>query len=576
MSSHNNPKALEQQGKYIVNIEKAEGDIHIGDRDNLKSQSPKTIPQNIPRSGAVKFVGREEVLEELHQQLEQNKRIAITAITGMGGLGKTELALQYAQRQWEKGTYPGGVCWLRVRSRDVGIQIISFARSQFGLKPPEDWDLPTQINYCWRQWPEGKVLIVLDDVVDYEEIKTYLPPTDSRFLLLLTTRQKLGVSIESLDLEVLSPTAALELLQAIVGHERIEREPEQAEALCKWLGYLPLALELIGRYLQKDKTLSLAKVQTRLEKKRLAAKALCKTQADMTNQLGVAAAFELTWVRLPEKAQELGCLLGLFAAAPFEWQLVEACLAEWDEEDLEEVRNDYLLSWHLLTVNSEQLPVTGTICHQYSLHPLIREFFQTKLELMAEVDKYRSSFCQVMVAVAQEISERPTRQEIEAVSSTIPHMAEAATTFIDWLEDEDLIEPFVGLSNFYKGQGVYQQAIPWFEQCLSLSRKRLGQSHPDVAISLNNLALLYESQGRYQEAEPFYLEALEMLKRLLGQSHPHVASSLNNLGFLYQSQGRSSEAKPLYQQALDIAKEKLGKNHPNTLLFRENLKSLEQ
>ena len=127
------------------------------------------LQQNIPRSGAVKFVGREEVLEELHQQLEQNQRIAITAITGMGGLGKTELALQYAQREWEKGTYAGGVCWLGVRSGDLGIQIIRFARSQLGLKPPEDWDLPTQIDYCWRQWPEGKVLIVLDDVVAYEE-----------------------------------------------------------------------------------------------------------------------------------------------------------------------------------------------------------------------------------------------------------------------------------------------------------------------------------------------------------------------------------------------------------------------
>ena len=407
-----------------------------------------------------------------------------------------------------------------------------------------------------------------------KKIKPYLPPTDSRFLLLLTTREKLGVSIQSLDLEVLDPKAALELLQAIVGHERIEREREQAEALCAWLGYLPLALELIGRYLQKDKTLSLAKVQTRLEKKRLAAKALCKTQADMTNQLGVAAAFELTWVRLPQPAQELGCLLGLFAAAPFEWQLVEACLEEWDEEDLEEVRNDYLLSWHLLAVNSEQLPVTGTICHQYSLHPLIREFFQTKLELITEVDQYKSSFCQVMVAVAKEISFTPTRQEIETVSLTVPHLAEAATTFIDWLEDEDLIWPFAGLGRFYQGQGAYEEARPWLEQCLSLSRKRLGPSHPNVATSLNNLANLYYSQGRSEQAEPLYVEALEMRKCLLGPSHPDLATSLNNLAGLYYSQGRSEQAEPLYVEALEMRKGLLGPSHPDLATSLNNLAGL--
>ncbi|WP_133158959.1 tetratricopeptide repeat protein, partial [Microcystis aeruginosa] len=66
----------------------------------------------------------------------------------------------------------------------------------------------------------------------------------------------------------------------------------------------------------------------------------------------------------------------------------------------------------------------------------------------------------------------------------------------------------------------------------------LGDNHPHVATSLNNLAALYESQGRYTEAEPLYLEALDLKKQLLGDNHPHVATSLNNLAALYESQGR--------------------------------------
>ncbi|MEL7036262.1 MAG: tetratricopeptide repeat-containing protein, partial [Cyanobacteria bacterium J06592_8] len=99
-------------------------------------------------------------------------------------------------------------------------------------------------------------------------------------------------------------------------------------------------------------------------------------------------------------------------------------------------------------------------------------------------------------------------------------------------------------------QGKYNEAITIAERVLEMIKKLLGPEHPDVATSLNNLALLYSSQGRYEEAEPLYQQALEMYKKLLGPEHPNVALSLNNLAELYSSQGRYEEAKPLLKQAL--------------------------
>ncbi|OUL28003.1 tetratricopeptide repeat protein [Nostoc sp. RF31YmG] len=80
----------------------------------------------------------------------------------------------------------------------------------------------------------------------------------------------------------------------------------------------------------------------------------------------------------------------------------------------------------------------------------------------------------------------------------------------------------------------------------------------------------------YSEAEPLYQTALSLRQRLLGQEHPDVATSYNNLAALYDSQGRYSEAEPLYQKALEIAKRSLGVNHPNTITFRENLQLLRE
>ncbi|MEA5512993.1 NB-ARC domain-containing protein, partial [Nodularia sp. UHCC 0506] len=411
----------------------------------------------------VKFVGRDEELQKLHQLLQENNQVAIAAITGMGGLGKTELALQYAMTQRE--TYKGGICWLQVKAGDVGVQVVQFARTQLDLNPPEEFDLAAQVQFCLRNWREGDVLLVVDDVTDYQQVKTYLKGLSSRFRVLMTTRQLLGASIKQLPLDVLPPDAALELLRSLLGEtpERIERELDVANQLCAWLGYLPLGLELVGRYLARKPDLSLSEMMQRLEKKRLEQAALVKPDDDMTALLGVKAAFELSWQELAEDDQQLGCLLSLFAAAPIPWKLVEQCLPEKDEEDLEEIRDDKLLYLHLLQRKGEEI---------YQLHPLLREFFQSKFTGLEQVEEWKRSVSQVMVAVATQIPHTPTLEEINAVSLAIPHLAEVVNHLIQYVSDEDLAWPFVSLGRFYEGQGLYTLAEPWYEQCLSTAQDR--------------------------------------------------------------------------------------------------------
>ncbi|MDZ8094652.1 MAG: tetratricopeptide repeat protein [Nostoc sp. DedQUE05] len=518
----------------------------------------------MPLSGVVEFVGREEELQNLHQLLQDNKQVAIAAIAGMGGVGKTELALQYAIQQRE--TYNGGLCWLLAKTGDVGIQVVQFARTQLDLKPPEDFDILAQVQYCWRRWRDGDVLLVLDDVSDYEQVKPYLQSLPSRFKVLMTTRQKLG-RIAQLSLDVLQPEAALELLKSLLKEtpERIERELAVANQLCEWLGYLPLGVELVGRYLAQKQDLSLAEMLRRLKNKRLYKErslSKSKSDADMTAQRGVLAAFELSWQELENDDKQLSCLLSLFAAAPIPWKLVEQCLPEEDAEDLEEIRDDKLLNLHLLQRKGEGI---------YQLHPLLREFFQYKCTDLDKGEELKRSVCRVMVAVAKEIPQTPTLKQITAVTSAIPHLSEVAKNLIPYISDEDLPWPFVGNARFYKGQGLYDQALPWYKKCLQISKKLLSEEHPDIASSLNNLALLYDFQGRYSEAEPLYQQALELRRKLLGEEHPDVAACLNNLASLYNSQGRYSEAEPLYQQALELRRKLLGEEHPDIAQSLNNL-----
>ncbi|MEH2091700.1 tetratricopeptide repeat protein [Nostoc sp.] len=535
-------------------------------RAEARKAKPKpTFYENIPLSGVMEFVGREKDLENLHQLLQENEQVVIAAVAGMGGVGKTELALQYARNHRE--TYKGGICWLLAKVGDVGIQVVQFARSVLDLNLPEGLDVFAQVQYCWRNWREGDVLLVLDDVGEYQQVKPYLPSSSSRFKVLITTRQYLGASIKQLSLDVLQPEAALELLKSFFKEtpQRIEQELAVANQLCKWLGYLPLGLELVGRYLKRKVDVSLTEMLRRLEKKRLEQPALDKPEGDMTAQRGVLAAFELSWQELNDDDKQLGCLLSLFAPAPIPWDLVKQCLPEEDEEELEEIRDDKLLNLHLLQRKDEEI---------YQLHPLLREFFQYKLTGLEQAEELKRSLCRVMVAVAQDIPESPTLQQIKDVTPAIPHLAEVAHNLIQYVNDDDLIRPFIGNASFYNGQGLYDKAAPWCEQCLEISKKRLGELHPDVATSLNGLAALYDSQGRYSQAEPLYIEALELRRKLLGESHPDVATSLNDLAAFYNFQGRYSQAEPLFQQALALRRKLLGESHPNIATSLNGLAAL--
>jgi tetratricopeptide (TPR) repeat protein len=551
------------------------------------NQNPVGTPQNLPRSGVVEFVGRDAKLIELHEQLQNNKRIAITAIAGMGGVGKTELALQYAIEQLQQGQYPAGFCWLRARDREIATDIVNFAQVHLGLSLPDQLEIEDQVRFCWQRWPEGEALVVLDDVTDYQAIEPYLPPADPRFKLLITTRLDLGSTVQKVPLEELNEDGAIALLESLVGVERVRSQLVDAQALCKWVGYLPLALELLGRFLARKLDWSICKLLKALEEKRLDAKALVETENGMTGQLGVAAALELSWQELNEAEQELACVLGMFAIAPIPWSLVEKCVVQPKDTFLTKITNFLTKKKNrviLDSLNIEDIRDNGLMARSllkrvgdssYQLHQVVQEYFRIKLgERIDQGQAIKVVFWQVIVEIAQSIDEIPTIDQIEQVRESISHMEEGVRSWVDSITDENLIRPFVGAGHFYIGQGNYSFAEPLYRGCLEVAQQRLGEDHPDVAMSLNNLAVLYYSQGKYEEAEPLLHSALEMYKRLLGENHQDVASSLNNLAQLYSSQGKYEEAKPLLHSALEMYKCLLGEDHPDVAMSLNNLAQL--
>lgn len=481
-------------------------------------------------------------------------------------------------------TYSGGICWLRAREENIGLQIIEFAKTDLDLQPPEDLDLPGQVRWCWQHWQHpGNTLVVVDDVKNYRHITPYLPPQPSQFKVLTTTRLKSNLA-GSLFLEVLQEDDALLLLTQLVGEEKVTQESKEAKELVQRLGYLPLALQLVGRYVKNKRTTTkifLTKMLQRLEEKGLGHPSLKVEENDPTRtdniERGVAAAFELSWEELTESDQELGCLLSLFANAPIPWSLVKETFVKKEEEMENAIEK--LEKWHLLEGKDIEQVV--------QLHQLIREFFRGKLEKLEQAHKLRQLFCQVMIAVAKKIPESPTRQDIQTMTPNIPHVAEVIINEKilkdnTILSDKNFCLPFVSLGRFYAGQGLYEDIKPWYEKQVLISIERFGEKHLEVASCYNNLAKVYTHLRYYIKAENYYNKAKDICETLLGVNNLHVATILNNLAMLYGSQNLDTKsfihpqnnyikAKELFWQALKIRKNNLGENHPDVAESLNNL-----
>jgi CHAT domain-containing protein len=109
-------------------------------------------------------------------------------------------------------------------------------------------------------------------------------------------------------------------------------------------------------------------------------------------------------------------------------------------------------------------------------------------------------------------------------------------------------------------------------RALKISEASLGEDHPSVATTLNNLAGLYEAKGEYDRAEPLYLRSLKIKEASLGEDHPSVATTLNNLAGLYEAKGEYDRAEPLYLRSLGIRKALFGKTgHPDLVGTMTNL-----
>ncbi len=524
------------------------------------------------------FTGREEVLEALHAQLGVDQAVALTqssALHGLGGMGKTQITLEYAYRH---ALEYSAVFWIGAETEEQIVSSLLRVASALQLPGRDDKD-QQRVVAAMQRWlsAHGQWLVIWDNLEDLALLDRFLPAARSGAILITTRSQTLGTTARGIDLlpmeheegmlfllrraKMLEPEATSEDVRQMA--ERRPTEFAVTSELVTVLGGLPLALDQAGAYLEATRCGLPAYLN--LFRTRRAVLLQQRGEDTRDHPASVSTTFTLALTATARRHPAVLDLLRICAllqpdAIPEE---LFRQGAEYLEPQLQAVCRD-ALEWDLIvavTCSSSLLsrqPEEQTL----SIHRLVQAVL---LDEMSEAEQ-----------------EQWSRRVIVALDAVFPEIR-PATEYTTWKQGERLLPhallclhrvgakekslPLASLAykaaQYLRERSRYAEAEPLYQHALHIREQVLGPEHPDVATLLNYLAAIYYEQSKYPEAERLLQRVLRIREQALGAEHPDVARTLNNLGELYRMQSKYPEAERLLQHAWQILEQTLSPDHPS-------------
>ena len=525
----------------------------------VSAKEPTLPTNNLPERNP-HFTGREEILKEIHNNFQTGQTVSLRqTVAGLGGVGKTQTAIEYAYRY--AGDY-NDIWWVNAENGPQEAYR-KFAKSKALLPALEEagWPVVLEAVKNWFDQNE-RFLFIYDNAEDFDLLDGCLPRFNGH--VLVTTRQDHSPLGKPVDITVFTPEEAAAFISERLGHD----EGKDAAELAKRLGYLPLALEQAvayitathescGEYLQL-----LEKYGSKIFNERGAKAYGYKETVNTTWQISFAKIESAS-------AKQLLNLCAYMAADKIPLSLLIAGRDKLPEP----IRTDLA---DKLSLNSTVIELTRYSLVQkkeglISIHRLVQEVVRDGL---AGDTQWLS--CCLDLARAVFKYEWGNKQSMDAFNQNAPHILEIARHTEEIFGDNDeALKKTAWLYNEigfgYNSEGQYQEALKRYRKALAIYNKVLGTEHPDTAATYNNIAGVYLNQGEYAKALEWYRKASAIYERVLGTKHPDTASTYNNIAGVYDNQGEYARALEWYRKALAISEKVLGMEHPNTAINYNNI-----
>jgi tetratricopeptide (TPR) repeat protein len=536
-------------------------------RDGWQMTERPHKPSNVPYDSiGTLFKGREEFLDDLQRRLgvPGARATAIVnrlAVHGLGGVGKTRVAVEYAWRHADDYT---ALLFVSAPSR---AELRAHLADLIGVLkiPAETTPVDQQLAEVldWLDAHPGWLLIV--DNVDTEEaaaeVQRLLARLRSGHVLITSRIGNWGAGVEPLELDVLAPTAAAAFLLERTPHRRKAADDATRSAtIARELDGLALALEQAGASIDKQR-LSFAEYLQRWEAKRPEVLRWHDPRL-MQYPASVAMTWETTFAQLAEPERRLLDVLRWLAPEPIPLFLFDAApLAQPIPDPREALAG--LAGYSLARFDAAGAAVL--------VHRLVQEITRSRIPAAD-----RSATLQIALDAVNAVA--PFDADDVRTWGVWTPLATHAAAVSQYADAAGLAQPTARLMSllgmYWQARGQFRAAEPLYRRALAIDEQSYGPDHPEVATDLNNLAELLRDTNRLAEAEPLYRRALAISEQSYGPDHPTVAIRLNNLAGLLRATNRLGEAEPLYRRALAISEQSYGPDHPTVAIRLNNLAGL--
>jgi len=521
------------------------------------------------------FVGRQADLMALAQSLIAGGTTAIgqiAAATGLGGIGKTQLATEFAHRYG--GYFPGGVFWLSFADAGAIPGEVARCGGAAGLGLKDDFDilpLEQQLQMVGAAW-HGPLprLLIFDNCEDESLLEAWRPKTGGCRALVTSRRMDWSphLGVDALLLGVLARGESLELL--CKHRNDLAVDDGGLDAIAEELGDLPLALHLAGSFLRQYRHaplgtpahyLAALRVPDLLQHPSLTAGGASPTEHDQH----IGRTFALSWQRLDRAvgidALAMRALARLACFAPGEpvprWLLL-ASLDIGDDDGAQMQATNALQ--RLTDLGLGEAERDGALVLHRLLVAFIRHTVDDLPEALAAVEGTVEREADKMISAGYPAPLQAWQAHLRAVAEAA---AEAGGERASGL--------LLSLGNHLRMIADLDGAQAAFERALAIGEATLGPDHPSVAIYVNNLGRVLQDKGDLDGAQDAFKRALAIDEATLGPDHPNVARDVNNLGGVLKDKGDLDGAQDAFKRALAIDEATYGPDHPEVARDVNNL-----
>jgi len=566
---------------------------------------PGALPPvwNVPHQQNPHFIGRDALLDQIHQALTSNQAAALTAIHGLGGVGKTTLATEYAYRRASDYDI---VWWVRAEETATLAADFSALAAQLNLPEKDARETPVIVEAVRREL-NGRTrwLLVFDNARGAEDLRDYLPRSRTGHALITSRDANWGAMARKLEVTTLAPADAMKFLL-----ERARQSDETAAGkLAEALGSLPLALEQAAAYIEAtEETLAGYLELFRARRQELwpdekppagypdtvattwlisfaEAEQQSAAAADLLRLCAFLAPDDIPLQMLRDGAEHLPEPL---AAAVADKLALNKAIAALRRYSLIEKKDDNLSVHRLVqAVTRDRLAQDEQMKWAEAAVRMVNDAFPGNSDDVRNWPVCRKLLPHALAAAEQGealnvaaeatgrlFNETGTYFEARAQYPESKRSYERALKILEAALGEDHLDVAIvinNLGNMLKALGKAREARQCLERALRIAEAAFGSDHPNVATYVNNLGTAMEDIGKLDEARQCYERALRITEAAFGSDHPNVANRVNNLGSVLKALGKLDEARQCFERALRIAEAAFGSDHPNVATCVNNL-----